>query len=281
MRKMFSIEMISEAKSPQSLNEDRFVISENVYGVFDGATGLDSFRNAKGETGGYLASSLAAETFSEFGITLGLEECALLANKRISDKMASAGIDLSKKEALWNTSASVIKLNKDNFEWIGIGDSPIIIIYTDNSYKVLCYYNHDKESLALAKNIANSKREQETESPYLRSEILPTIIKIRQEGNVKYGIINGEPSMVNFLESGSETLDKVKHILIFSDGLFIPSEDPMVDTFDKLVSIYLKGGLKEVLTHVREIENSDLSCSRYIRLKQHDDATGIAISIGC
>jgi len=85
--------------------------------------------------------------------------------------------------------------------------------------------------------------------------------------------------MVYFLRMGTESLEKIKHILTFSDGLIIPSKELKDKNFSKLVSIFLEGGFSKVLKYVRKLEDSDQNCSKYIRLKQHDDATGINFSL--
>jgi serine/threonine protein phosphatase PrpC len=46
-----------------SVNEDSFVITSNLFGVFDGATGLLKYTDAMGNTGGLLASKIAMNVF--------------------------------------------------------------------------------------------------------------------------------------------------------------------------------------------------------------------------
>src|ERR1035437_6109319 len=122
---------LSEKNPKNDLNEDNFLVEENIFGVFDGVTGLNSYKDATGKTGGYLASSITKDTFIELEQKISLRECAMEANKRILKKMNEAGIDVSRKEDLWGTTATVVKINTEDFEWIGTGDSPLIVIYND------------------------------------------------------------------------------------------------------------------------------------------------------
>jgi len=68
------------------------------------------------------------------------------------------------------------------------------------------------------------------------------------------------------------------HLVLCSDGLF------------RWVDIYRQGSaanfvqasiqnIQDVLARVRELENGDLDCKTYPRLKNHDDATGLVLSV--
>jgi len=46
-------------------NEDQLLITDNLYGAFDGATSLDKYVDTSGNTGGFLASLTAKEVFAE------------------------------------------------------------------------------------------------------------------------------------------------------------------------------------------------------------------------
>lgn len=52
------------------------------------------------------------------------------------------------------------------------------------------------------------------------------IKKVRADMNVAYGALNGETMYSEFLNSGAESLEGVRHILLFTNGLFIPTNDP-------------------------------------------------------
>jgi isopentenyldiphosphate isomerase len=271
---------LSDKNPSRLINEDNFIVNGNLFGVFDGAGALDKYKSPEGKTGGYLASEITKKTFLELGGKNSLRECALEANNRISAAMKLAGVDITKKEALWSTTAAVIKLQVDSLEWIGICDSPIVIIYKDGSFKVLYYRDHDLPTILLAKKLAENHAPAALTSDSLRAELMPQLISVRRGANIDYGVINGEPEMEKFLEGGVESLENVKHILIFSDGLLIPKKDPRSDEeFGQIVALFLKGGLKEVLSYVRNLEKADQDCLEYPRLKPYDDATGIAVSL--
>jgi hypothetical protein len=255
------------------INEDNYLIKNKLFGLFDGATSLDKYIDKNGKTGGFLASLIAKETFmKEKGTLIDL---AKKANNNLKKEMISRGINISNRLNLWSTSAAVIKINKNAFEWVQIGDSLILVIYEDNTYKLLVEdYDHDKEIMLLWKELADKNIKN------IWDNLLEQIKNVRRGMNISYGIINGEKSMSKFLNHGKILLKDVKHILLFSDGLFIPKIDPNADDyFDLFVKLYLKGGLENIKKKVRSMEKSDPDCLKYPRIKQYDDIAAVSITL--
>jgi hypothetical protein len=61
--------------------------------------------------------------------------------------------------------------------------------------------------------------------------------------------------------------------------MLIPNERPgQPEDFNKIVELFEQGGLKNVKSYVRNLENSDPNCNKYLRFKQHDDLTATAIT---
>lgn len=105
------------------------------------------------------------------------------------------------------------------------------------------------------------------------------LVKLKEKMNVTYGMFSGEEQALSFLNKGRESLKQIKHILIFTDGLLIPKEDPKAkDDFDTFVKLFLGGGLLKIKNYVRGIEKDDPECWRCPRFKQYDDIAAISIS---
>jgi hypothetical protein len=258
--------------APGKMNEDVLLVHDNLYGVFDGATGLVPYiKNNK--TGGQIAAGLAKETFEAESGTF--RESAIKANDRIRKVMRDAGVNLSDKVGLWATGAAVIKLNENDFEWLQINDCIILVIYNDNTFSLLVKdYGHDEISLVALKELR-----QRGKSGPARELIMPKIEQVRRAINVEYGAINGEPEMERFLKEGKESLKNIKHILLFTDGLIIPTEEPsQPDNFQHFVKLFLEGGLAKVKSYVRELETQDPEIWKYFRTKPHDDIAAVALS---
>ncbi|MGE4424321.1 MAG: protein phosphatase 2C domain-containing protein [Pseudodesulfovibrio sp.] len=255
------------------LNEDFLVVDKNLFGVFDGATSLSPARFGHGLTGGYLASTIAGSAFR--GSDRPLKELADKANRAIMEAMLKHGVDMDDRANLWSTSAAVVRVAEDRFEWVQIGDCLVMTLLEDGSHRVHCAeFNHDLETLTIW-------REASCESEGTVLDVMhEQIVKVRRGMNVTYGVFNGEPAAMDFLNIGSLPLDGVTDILLFTDGLFIPKRDPGErEDFDLFAELFRAGGLKGVRDHIRSTEAGDAACTRYPRFKVHDDVAAISIAL--
>jgi serine/threonine protein phosphatase PrpC len=264
------IETILE-KGSARLNEDTLVAQGNLFGVFDGATSLNKTVFENGKTGGFIASSVASSIFAANHFPL--KTLAKTANQSIHRHMVRHGVDLTRKENLWSTSAAVARIKDNTLEWVQTGDAQIILIYQDNTHEVLVdREDHDYDTLCLwpgrKKNVSSGT------DPGISEQIR----KKRAEMNLTYGVLNGEPHAMDFLNHGRKSLDQVSTVLLFTDGLSIPSEKPAKKkNFSSLVTLYKELGLAGLKHHIRRIEKTDPECRRYPRFKPHDDIAAIAL----
>jgi len=255
-----------------SSKEDAYLIENNIVGVFDGFNSLNKYVDKDGKTGGIIAATIARDIFSKNDKSL--KELTIEANKKIKEKMTEFGVDTNEKRNLWGTIA-IGRIKDDKFEWVQIGDSLILVIYKDNSFKILIEdYDHDKEVLTIWKELSNQRKENIRE--LIGKEHLT---KLRNKMNITYGCLTGEEKAIDFLKSGVEKLESVKHILLFTDGLIIPKEDPSKeDDWKTFVKLFLEGGLENIKNYVRNLEKDDPKCWKYPRYKQYDDVTAISLS---
>jgi hypothetical protein len=259
-------------KGSGTLNEDAYFLGDQMVGVFDGATALNGRMYEDGKTGGYLASHLARDTFRAGDAPL--LKLTHRANRRIFEAMQQRGVDLRYKENLWCTSLAVVRVATDHFEWVQSGDSLILTIGDDHTYQVLVPdHCHDLETLCMWRDMAACG------TPAIFESLKEQIIAVRRRVNVSYGALNGESEALDFISRGRRQLEGIRHILLFTDGLFIPQENPENGhRFDTLVERFLDGGLQAVYRYVYELQISDPLCHRYPRFKPHDDIAAVAIS---
>ncbi|MBT8764290.1 protein phosphatase 2C domain-containing protein [Desulfohalobiaceae bacterium Ax17] len=260
-------------KGTGSINEDSLLVGHNIFGVFDGATSLCGTTWEDGKTGGFFASSIACKTFSQNNDSL--LALAEQANKKIREAMLEKEVDITKKEYLWSTSMAVVRIVDNRIDWVQTGDNLVLIIKKDHSWELLTeVYDHDRETLTMWQNMADSC------SGDILTELNDQIKKVRKEMNISYGVLNGEKEALNFINTGSAPIDDIRHILLFTDGLFIPHADPQTPrSFDEFSRLFLKSGLKGIREHVRSLEETDPRCCRYPRFKLHDDIAAVAISL--
>lgn len=254
-------------------SEDKILIKDKLFGVFDGASSLVKYTDKNGKTGGFLAAEILNDYFEKNNGNL--VDLTLSANMRLREEMEKQEINTEDRLNLWSSTIAVVRLNEMNFEWAQICDSYILVIYQDNSFKLISKVrDHDRPSLVMLKEHALKKEKN------IREKIMDQIIKVRRDANVTYGVLNGDENAKKFLESDTETLNNVKHILLFTDGFLIPKEDPTSDDdFETFVKLYLEGGLQAIKDYVRKLEENDPDCWVYPRFKQHDDIAAIAITL--
>ncbi len=266
----YTVETILE-KGSAELNEDVILQDDNVFGVFDGCTSLHADDLPAGLTGGLIAARIAAETFRlEDG---DLVRRAEVANEKIGRAAGSEQQIKSEKHRLWATSAAVVRIQDSFLEFCQIGDCLIMLVRNDGSFTLLTPDTaHDRETLSLWKD-------SDVPAGITIQDLLSDQIRtIRNNMNIFYGILNGEPEAVHFLRHGRESLDGVEAVLLFSDGLFLPKEDPnQLDNWSLFVDLYLSGGLPAIHERVRSVELRDPGCRLYPRFKKHDDIAAIAI----
>ncbi|MFA4887176.1 MAG: protein phosphatase 2C domain-containing protein [Candidatus Nanoarchaeia archaeon] len=259
-------------KGSGKINEDQILKKENLFAVFDGMTSLNKFTDAKKRTGGFLASSVAKEAFKKKRSLVQLTE---LANKKIKKEMIKNGIDISKKENLFGTALAAVRIKGNVLEWIQLLDCLIIVVYEDNSFKLLVEdYDADKEIMRKWKELGSKSKEDKWK--ILKEDI----IEDRKKQNVNYGCLNGEKEYINFLRKGSISLQRVKGVILFTDGLIPVGEDPIAQVdFKSRVDEVMELGLKEVVKKTRRKEDNDLECEKFPRYKKHDDIGAILIRL--
>jgi len=268
--KKISIQKIHE-KGLGIVNEDEFLIKNKLFAVFDGASSLVKFINKNGETGGKIAANIVKNVFSKNDKSLG--QLAIESNNQILNEMKKANIDINEKRALWTTVAAAVRLKKEEAEFFNIGDCLILAISKDSSYKLLTPYSDmDSETMIQWKKLADEGVKD------VWKKLKSKIEKVRSQANLTYGSLNGQKDAVNFFNFGKINLKDIKSIILFTDGLFIPKENPKEsENWDLFVKLYLETGLVGILKHIRSIEKSDPNCKKYPRFKQHDDIAAIGI----
>ena len=254
-----------------SVNEDQLLINTPTFAVFDGATSLDRYVNDEGMTGALLASMTAKEYFKKSDASL--IERTTEANQALRERMERASVGITDKGKLWATTVASVALQQDSFEWLTISDSVILAIDHNDSHRLIGeHLEHDEENLRLWKQHANKGVED------IYKKMNKELLANRHQMNIEYGVLDGEPEALSFIQHGTEPLVDIKHLILFTDGLFLPSEEPWKQDWNRFVELYLAGGLKGVLSEVRSIEASDPKMLKYPRFKCSDDAAAISIT---
>jgi len=259
-------------KGSGEINEDVLLEEGNMLGVFDGATSLDKRRFQDSLTGGLLAAKMAAQSFRDNQGSL--DQLAKEANQSIQKGQINENIGMDQRHKLWSTSLAVVHLDGNRLEYCQTGDALILFIFKDGGYKVITPdVDIDRDTLQLWKEM------QIAPDALIHEVLAEQIRKIRLEMNISYGVLNGEPEALDFLRHGYEDLTDVSDILLFTDGLHLPRENPKEGhDWQTFVDLYRLGGLQAVRDHVRHLQQQDPACRKYPRFKLHDDIAAVAIS---
>lgn len=260
-------------KGSGELNEDALLRENRLFGVFDGATSLTGERFAGGKTGGMLAAQTAAQAFAnEQGSLL---HRAAEANRLIRDHQFRHAITLEQRHRLWSTSLAVIRLDSGQMEYCQTGDSLILLLLKDGSCRLVTPdLDIDRDTLQMWQASPTASRGS------IHELLAEQIHRVRLQMNIDYGVLNGQPEAMDFVHHGRVDLEQVTDVLLFTDGLLLPREDPMArHDWQRFTALYRKGCLTAIREQVRTLQQQDPQCRTYPRFKRHDDIAAIAIGL--
>lgn len=265
-------------------NEDAIITlpKANLYGVLDGVSSLVPYLNSKKETGGFIAANLIRDYFESIADLGSLKDHMVKVNDLLREQMVLANIDLEKKEELWGAALSIVRVHDDGVEFIQTGDCMILAVYDNEEVRPLTWRQVSHlEAPAFAKwqeGITKGLKSQKE----LHETVIDTIRKNRYQSNTDggYGVLNGEKNAVRFFEYGKINLTCLKHIILLTDGMFLPINIvPEQSSYWSFVAHrILNKGIKLYTEELIELEESDSECIDHIRFKKSDDKTAIVIS---
>jgi hypothetical protein len=290
----YTVESRTE-KGSGIVNEDALILnpSKGIFGVADGAVSRKGYTDSKGNSGARIASQILKSTFERTGPlpkgSSDLQEMVFEANTWLAESMRTAGINVDEsadrlnKLNRWLSSIAVVKMGSRSFNWLQMSDTNILAVHKDGSHRLMVEnYDHDGFVLVEYKKMLDAGVKDAYEKS--RQMISDNQMKINVPGpnGVAFGGISGEPSekLIPSISKGTYSLDGVRSILIFSDGLLLPQTDPAKpDNIKGIVKAYTKGGIQAWFDLVRGLENSDPEMKKYLRFKDHDDVSVVAIDL--
>ena len=253
------------------VNEDTLSVDNDLYIVCDGATAITHDPHSALTSGGRQAAVITAAAFCRNHGSL--EHMAGKANNGIYRAMALSGVDMNDRESLWSTSFAALRFTGNYIEWAQSGDCMIVLVSGDGSHEMITEQpGQDIATLQRWKEIGPNS------TGTIHQVLAREIAAVRRGMNRDYGVLNGEAEALDFVRYGVEDVSTVTDILLFSDGLCLPSERPEhpVD-IGGMVELYRRVGLDGLKNHIRRLQRSDARCCRYPRFKMFDDVSGIAL----
>lgn len=275
MKGIWKIESCTR-KGTGDWNEDGLILHQPAhrYGVVDGATGMDPIRDPFGRSAGRIAMETVVSTFLEKNESTSLRTLTLEANRRLRTLMQKYGVDVSDPSRCWSAAHAVIQIRKDNcLEWVQSGDCKIYAV------------NRDGEVISLAEDrvkplddqvISRWVEEFDCSRPggALPEPIREDLRRNRARGNRPggYPVINGDPALKRYLQSGTLPLKGISFLLLVTDGM-----EPRQIGESEWVRRIGQEGLERMMDALCQEERQDEACTRMPRFKVSDDKAGIMI----
>ena len=265
------------------LNEDAVVINERlgIYGVLDGSTSLVPFETNNGKTGGFLASRFVKNNIESIEESSSLLSVLDRANHCLGEEMKNHGIAIDEKEQLWCTAASIIQVTNHHLYFAQTGDTMILVVYEDGIRVLTQPQIEHVDRMASEKWIKLIKSGVRSQKE-LFAGIKDQLKENRYLANTSdgYGVLNGEDSAVEFVEYGRVNRQGIMHVLLFTDGLFLPKEVVPDEThyWKFIANMLVRKGLKGYIDDLVALEETDPECIQYPRFKKSDDKTAMMLS---
>lgn len=249
--------------------------------VLDGATGLGDRQYVDGE---YSDAQWYASEFSkalaEYSLqNLTAREVFARTIKHMAklwqEKVPQADLP---RYVLPSAAGVWLRWQNNEMEAVGVSDCRAWFISNDGKAEQLGFLDEDPNDAWLAEQIAAHQKNGVSEAD-MRDTVIDILRGARASMNT--------PGGYQILCIQPETADEIQvrklplapgHVILCSDGLFRWSDVLRQGNANEFAAACV-ADLHGTLTHVRELENADQDCTRYTRLKRHDDATGIVLRV--
>ncbi len=263
--------------------EDGLFAKNPFFAVLDGSgayepAGKIRYRN---QSSGQAVRDLVRKEFSLLKPKKPLRDLMLAINRKVGlfqkNKM---NVRLERSDLLAGVCLAAIKVGPNSIECAQAGDCYILWVSKKDQPAItpnqsfLC----EKAELKIIRKLmikhsGDRKKMWQDFAPELAASRLKRVNKKVRDG---YGFLNGQTEFAQCLNSFSLTRNKVRNILLFSDGLayFPDTKNPKTLT-NKVWALYKKGGFRAVLQNTRDKQKKHVGRS-YV---DYDEATAIAISL--
>ncbi|MFC5404180.1 protein phosphatase 2C domain-containing protein [Cohnella soli] len=270
--------------NPLKRNEDALAINPEarIFGVIDGVSGMAVYEDEQGNSGGCIAARLLADELAAATAELDLREVVRSANAKLRQRMEEAGIDFATPWKRWGAVFAVFRLHADHLEFVQAGDCMLFARYRDGSVRAVT-----RNQVAEFDLQTLERKREWNEDGTLADEEIERRLKISHESNRNkantregYSVMNGDPALISFMESGRISLARVAVVYAVTDGMFHfiehSKDSGKWETFVKELDEY---GIGPYMDRLLEQENLDPSCVKYLRHKKSDDKSAVVAEL--
>ena len=277
------IDRISISSPNAAINEDAVGATSSAAWAIDGATGVsDRPPLVAGTTdAAWLAGALNAALHAAFAAPQP-EPLQTLAGIEAKLRTEFLAVDRGRATPASDQPTAALALaaqHEETLHLLGIGDCRII--YEERTGDV-GEFNASRIGPVEALIVAERRRLMaqypgEDPWPRLKAFIRPFRERANQEGG--YAIVHPTKPWTTRVIRQTRERAKIRRLLLVSDGLY-----RLVDVFAAmsaagLMQAAVAKGLSTLSSELRALEDQDRDCSKYPRVKTHDDTSGILIAV--
>ena len=265
--------------------EDRLIInkSQQIYGVFDGATSA-SHVEINGLTDGAYIAAFFKEQIEQGDFTnQTAAEILAQTNQAFGEHLASQH---PKVHQLGKNGPSgsvvLVKLQGDGIAtYAQVGDCMLIEQTTQNhwhEWTVDSRYDDDLKYLKIAEQLAQ-KRGCGILDVRQEPEVMAAIKAHRAMSNVQKGVATGELAMNDFIHQGRIDLQNTQSLIMMSDGMADPDYD-LKNTYIEAAKYMKMHSIEGYYNNLRDRFEQDIDWHKlkYIRGKHIDDASAMILN---
>ncbi|CAG7634531.1 protein phosphatase 2C domain-containing protein [Paenibacillus allorhizosphaerae] len=250
--------------------EDAYVVNERagVFGVFDGVTPMDDYKDDEGHNGAFIASNLFREHFARLSGPCDAAAELVEANRRLRERMHSSQLDMTQRHLLWSTCAVVAVVHNNKASYAHVGDCMIIALDNRGNTTVLTK-DYVDGVLARAEAKRTLDRKQGVfvpEEAYFQEQAHQQAYQ-RWMANTPegYAVANGMEEMGQYIQIGTVETAELQSLLLISDGMVYPE-----GRHEEVIHKVLEIGLEAYMLEMEDWERSH-------RVRP-DDKTAILLS---
>lgn len=276
------------AGSVEKPNEDTFAVAlddTTVFGaIFDGTTSLKPIEGLGEESGAHFASHFLKDNLDKLVPTVSPQQAILQLNEKLLDANTNLGGQLADTHSLPASTATIVKFEQGDplLHFAHVGDSFGIafyeggrsFIFTDDKNK-----RFDAGMFSLIKQVAKARgitpREAREDAQVKTAGINMFIRRNNNPNGDGSGILNGDPHLAKYIQTGRLALNGLSAVLLGSDGLLPPGWSlDQEQTRQNTLAVILDGGFPSFFDLKHDAEDRDPDWN-YVRYKHSDDATGL------
>ena len=261
--------------------EDQVIFSLPFVGVADGVSGLylpdRGPRLFDGLSGGQMVVDALHSVAQRSYAKQSLEQIVIWANERVRRAQHSAGVPLDRSDLLAGASFALAKIGDEEIEIIQAGDCFALWRMYGGEYQMTSnqVFLHDMETRGI---IARLMQKHAGDKQKVWEEFGTTLSRMRRERVNKkvsksYGLLNGQHTLKDCWQVFTLSRKDVARVMLFTDGLIYYPESGDGALAWKVLELYQKGGLENILLQTRmqeDLQEGEI----HIR---HSEATAVAV----